>query len=220
MTNLNVLSKTSERFTDRVEAGKLLGQALKRFKGQKAVVLGIPRGGIIIAREIAKILDASLDIVLSRKLGAPGNPELAIGAVSEGGNFFIDNSSVKYLQISDSYIQNEKKHQMSEIAHRISLYRRFIPKINLEGRPVIVTDDGLATGATMKAALWMARQEKPSKLIAAIPVAPEKSLLKIADAADEILCLSTPEYFMAVGQFYSSFNQITNEEVMQILTEE
>ena len=158
-------------------------------------------GGIIIAREIAKILDASLDIVLSRKLGAPGNPELAIGAVSEGGNFFIDNSSVKYLQISDSYIQNEKKHQMSEIAHRISLYRRFIPKINLEGRPVIVTDDGLATGATMKAALWMARQEKPSKLIAAIPVAPEKSLLKIADAADEILCLSTPEYFMAVGQF-------------------
>jgi len=219
MTNLNVLSRKSERFTDRVEAGKLLGQALKRLKGRKAVVLGIPMGGIIIAREIAKMLDASLDIVLSRKLGAPGNPELAIGAISEDGNLFLDSSSIKYLQISDSYIQNEKKHQMAEIVHRISLYRKFRPRISLEGRTVIVTDDGLATGATMKAALWMARQEKPSRLIAAIPVAPEKSLLKLTETADEILCLSTPEYFMAVGQFYGSFYQISDDEVMKILAE-
>jgi putative phosphoribosyl transferase len=212
-----VISRSSEPFKDRAEAGRLLGEALGAMKAQGAIVLGIPRGGIIIAREIAEVLEADLDIILSRKLGAPGNPELAVGAVSEDGRLFLDRSSMKYMSISDRYIQKEKEHQMAEIAHRISLYRSVRPRVELEGRPVIVTDDGLATGATMQAALWAARQEKPSKLIAAVPVAPEDSLMRLGDAADEIVCLRMPAHFMAVGQFYRKFDQVEDEMVLQIL---
>jgi predicted phosphoribosyltransferase len=217
MKAVRIVSQSDEMFIDRVEAGKLLGQELKKLKGKNAVVLGIPRGGIIVAREIARMLDADLDIVLARKVGFPGNPELAIGSVSEDGKLFLHETLLSQMYVNEEYIQQEKAHQLAEVSRRISRYRRILPKVKLEGRPVIVTDDGLATGATMQAALWAARQEKPLKLIAALPVGPEEALRGLD--ADEIVCLRAPLSFMAVGQFYLQFDQVEDEEVLEILKE-
>lgn len=216
MGKVKIISNSNEPFKDRVEAGSLLAAALDTYKGRKAVVLGIPRGGMVIARELAKALDAQIDIVLSRKLGAPGNPELAIGAIAEDGKFFLQEGMPAGLH-ENSYVEKEKEHQLSEIKHRIKLYRAIRPKVKLAGREVIITDDGLATGATMQAALWVSRQEKPKKLIVAVPVAPEDTVMRLAKDADEIICLRAPMFFAAVGQFYTHFNQVEDEEVLSLL---
>ena len=217
MNSIRVISQSDEPFVDRIEAGRLLGKELKKFHGKKAVVLGIPRGGIIVGREIARALDADLDIVLSRKLGAPGNPELAIGSVAEDGKLFLHEKLQAQLYVPDDYIQQQKKQQLSEIARRIARYREVRPKVRLEGRIVIVTDDGLATGATMQAALWAARHEGPATVVVAVPVAPGETVRKLD--ADEIVCLRTPPNFMAVGQFYMHFEQVEDEEVLEVLKE-
>ncbi len=221
MGRLRIISQSGEPFIDRAEAGGLLADELKKYRGGGTVVLGIPRGGIVIARRIADKIGASLDIVLSRKLGAPGNPELAIGAVSEDGKLFL-----RYDMISDEearesrYMQDEKARQVSEIKRRIALYRKIHPKISLKGRMVIVTDDGLATGATMQAALWSAKQEAPKKLVAAVPVAPRDTAERLSRDADEMIVLRVPDTFAAVGQFYARFDQVEDEEVLKILKED
>ncbi len=216
MEKIHIISNSSQPFKDRIEAGRLLAQELKKYGEQDIVVLGIPRGGMVVADELARALEADLDIVLSRKLGAPGNPELAIGAVAEGGKLFLH--EVLSGRFSDNdYIKKEKAHQLAEIQRRIEHYRVIRPKVKLTGKTVVVTDDGLATGATMQAALWAIRQERPKKLIVAVPVAPEDTVRKLADDADEILVLRTPMFFAAVGQFYTHFGQTDDEEVLSIL---
>jgi predicted phosphoribosyltransferase len=190
------------------------------LRDKNAIVLGIPRGGIIVARELASKINADLDIVLSRKMGTPGESELAMGALAEDGTVFLNNNVVRMLDITDNDIEEEKNRQMREIQRRDRLIRGVLPKTPLKDRIVVVTDDGLATGATMQAALWAVRQENPQKLIAAIPVASAEALERIATDADEIICLRQPSLFYAVGQFYNQFYQVEDDEVVQILAAE
>lgn len=220
MGNLHILSRNGEPFRDRLEAGRLLGYSLKSLRLQNPVVLGIPRGGLVVAREVTRMLDGELDIVLARKLRAPNNPELAIGSVSETGKLFLDESLVALMDVSADYINQEKDYQMAEIARRMALVRSVLPETPLAGREVVVTDDGVATGSTLQAALWAARHENPSRLVAALPVGPEDTVRRLSADCDEMLVSRVPSYFSAVGQFYVRFDQVEDEEVLSILGEE
>jgi len=220
MGTLRIVSNNSEPLSGRIEAGLSLARELEELRGQKAVVLGIPRGGIVVAQPIAIALEADLDIVLSHKLGAPRNPELAIGAVCEDGKLFVDESIAPCVGADDSYIEREKAHQLLQIAHRVRQYRAVLPKLALAGRIVVVTDDGVATGATMQAALWAVRHEKPQKIIAALPVGPEDTLTRLSEDADETICLQAPPFFSAISQFYWQFTQVEDEELLEILEQE
>ncbi len=220
MGTLRILSNSSRAFSSRIEAGDLLGQQLKEFEGQKTVVLGIPRGGVVVAREIARAVHGELDMVLAHKLGAPGNPELAIGAVCEDGKLFVDEEISSQMGADDNYIKREKTRQLQEIARRVKRYRKVLPKLPLTGRIVVVTDDGVATGATMQAALWAVRQEGPQKVVAALPVGPQDTLEKLSQDADETICLQAPPFFSAISQFYAYFNQVEDEELLEILQQQ
>ncbi len=220
MGKINIISRGDQPFRDRAEAGRLLGRELKHLVPGNLLnplILGIPRGGLVIAKEIADELNADLDLVISRKLGAPHNPELAIGAVGEDGELFMHNWLVSELRITRSYIESERDRQLLEISRRKARYREILPRAGIEGRNIIVTDDGVATGATFQAALWTVRHENPAGLIAALPVAPEEAILRLAADADEIICLRCPDLFSAVGQFYFNFSQTSDDEVIQIL---
>lgn len=221
MGKINIISYSSQAFKDRQEAGRLLGLAIKNQlkwpAGKPTVVLGIPRGGLVVASEIASVMCSELDIVLSRKLGAPHNKELAIGAVLEDGKIFLNEDAVRAAGASKSYIEKEKSIQLADISRRVELYRSIREKEPLSNRTVIVVDDGIATGATLLSSLWAARKEAPGKLIAAVPVAAQESLAKVAEYADEVVALRVPEYLGAVGQFYANFQQVSDEEVLQIL---
>lgn len=220
MGTLKILSNSSEPFSDRLEAGRRLASELAKYRDKNAVVLGIPRGGVVVAAEIAEALHGDLDIVLAHKLGAPMNPELAIGAVCEDGEIFINRSIASYVGATNDYIESEKNSQLEVIGRRVEQCRRVLGKTDLAGRIVIVTDDGIATGATMEAALWAVRQEKPKQLIAALPVGPDDSLHAIAEYADETLCLRSPSYFGALGSFYLRFEQVEDFEMLEILQHE
>lgn len=217
---ITIISHSDEPFRDRKEAGLLLSEALSDFAGSGTVVLGIPRGGAVVAKELSRALEAKLDIVLSHKLGAPHNPELAIGAISESGELFLDKRIVSLTGSDETYLKAEAKRQALEIKRRAGIFRSILPKIILKNRSVIITDDGLATGATMQAALWAARQEKPKRLIAACPVASSEAAERIESYCDEVVIYRLPDFFGAVGQFYKDFGQTTDEEVMTILKEE
>jgi predicted phosphoribosyltransferase len=220
MGKLRIVSHSGQAFLDRREAGRLLAGELAEWRGQQAVVLGIPRGGVIVARELARALDADLDVVLAHKLRTPGHEELAMGSVAEDGKVFLSKVLVQEMGIDSDYIQQEKKIQLAEISRRIKLIRRLRPKVPVAGRIAIVTDDGIATGATTQAALWAVRQEHPEKLIAAIPVGPPDRVRKLAEDVDEMLCLRAPPSFAAVGQFYELFEPVEDEEMLEILKEE
>ena len=220
MKKARIVSYSEEIFQGRHEAACLLAEELKKFQGKNAVVLGIPRGGLLIADEIASRIAADLDIVLSRKLGSPGNPELAIGAVAEDGYVFINEAIVGQLESRAEYIEQEKARQVEVIKHRIEQYRKILPKAPLKDRTVIITDDGVATGATMQAALWATRRESPRRIIAALPVGPVDTIKKLAEDADEIVCLRCPAFFAAIGQFYYDFTQVKDDEVLEILKKE
>ena len=215
--SIRIPSPSPVRFRDRREAGRLLARELGGYAGPGTVVLGIPRGGVVIAAEVAGALGADMDIVLSRKLGAPGNPEFAVGSVSEDGKIFTDQATLGYLGVTREYVQEEAARQVAEIHRRVARYRGALPKAPLRGRTVIVTDDGLATGATMQAALWAVRHEDPAKVICAVPVAPDDALRRLAPDADETVCLLVPPVFRAVGLWYLSFEQVEDEEVLAIL---
>lgn len=220
MGELRILSRSQEPFRDREEAGKLLARELASFHGQNVVVLGIPRGGIVVARELTRALEADLDVILSRKLRTPGHEELAMGSVAEDGTLFLNEPIIQKLSIEKSYIEREKAHQLTEITRRTKLIRRIRPKVHLKVRIVIVTDDGVATGATTQAALWAVRLEYPGRLIAALPVGPEDIVTRLAKDVDEMICLRTPPLFAAVGQFYRHFYPVEDEEMLRILQEE
>jgi putative phosphoribosyl transferase len=217
MGSLRIVSRSGHRFRDRREAGMLVAAEVSAYRGKSAVVLGIPRGGMVVAAEVARALGAELDIVLAHKLRTPGQAELAMGSVSEDGKLFLNLEIVQALDIGDGYIQQEKERQMNEITRRTSLFRSVRPKVDLAGRIVIVTDDGVATGATTQAALWAVRLEKPARLVAAIPVGPEETIARLADDVDEMVCLRTPPFFAAVGQFYASFDPVDDDDVLKLL---
>lgn len=219
ISHIRIISRSADLFTDRAEAGERLASELQSLKESGTVVIGIPRGGIVVAKIIASRLGAELDIALCRKIGAPFNPELAIGAIAENGIVFLDDQTIADLGTSQTYLEAEKEHQFGELKRRIAFYRKIKPKRSLAGKPAIVVDDGIATGATMQAALWSVREERPSTLIAAVPVGAEESLFRLAQSADEIICLYAPKFFGAVGQFYSRFEQVSDEEVVRLLKE-
>ncbi len=210
----------SEVFSTREAAGRSLAKRLLTYASPKVVVLGIPRGGLPVAREVAVALHAPLDIVVVRKLGAPAQPELAIGAVVDGDHprAIFNQEVLEQLGVPDEYIDNEIKRQLAEVKRREELYRQGRPRIPLEGKDVIVVDDGIATGSSIRAALRGVRRQKPNRLILAVPVAPAETIDALRAEADEIVCLETPVNFYAVGQFYIDFHQVSDEEVKAILS--
>ena len=202
-------------FRDRAEAAEKLAEKLTHYRGQCPLVLGIPRGGVVLAARIAERLAGEVDVILTHKLGAPSNPEVAIGAIDESGQVFLNDP--RWHHEVPAYFEREVNDQLEELRRRRKLFSTGRPAHDPAGRIVIVTDDGLATGATMIAALQVLRARKPAKLVVAVPVAPPDTLEKVAALTDEIICLFTPEWFMAVGQFYSDFAQIEDAEVVELL---
>jgi predicted phosphoribosyltransferase len=204
-------------FYDRDDAGHQLAENLKRRELNDPVVLAIPRGGVVIGAVLAKELDAELDVVLSRKLGAPDQPELAIGAVSEDGRVFLNPLAREYLEADEAYLEQELQAQRAEIARRKELFRAVRPRATVTGRSIIMTDDGIATGATMIAALQVVKEQKPHETIVAVPVASPERLQDVRRWCDDVVCLLAPDTFWAIGQFYKDFSQLTDEEVIEIL---
>jgi len=204
-------------FNDRVEAGKRLASELADFKGKDAIVLAIPRGGVVVGYEIAKALRLQLDVIIPRKIGAPNNSELAIGAVTEDGTTILDQSLIAYIDVPQSHIMEESERQRQEIQRRLNVYRQSEPYPNLKGRNVIIVDDGIATGSTMKAALASVKNRGAKSITIAIPVGPPSTIRELEKIADRVVCPFTPEYFQAIGQFYSDFSQTTDVEVIELL---
>ena len=206
-------------FRDRKEAGERLAAQLVHLQGRRPVVLALPRGGVAVAFEIARLLGAPLDVVLVRKIGVPGQPELALGAVADGGapEVFIDERMQEALAISGDYVREETARQLAELERRRKLYRAGRRAPAIEGRTVIVVDDGIATGGTAKAVLRALAMQKAGRVILAVPVAPSDALEELAPEADEVVCLASPEPFFAVGEHYRDFTQTTDEEVVDLL---
>lgn len=204
-------------FADREDAARQLAAELRSLPLKDPLVLAIPRGGVVVGAVLARELGAELDVVLARKLRAPYQPELALGAVGEDGELYLNRSVVSALGVSKNYLENERRHQLDEIARRQALYRAARPQAPLAGRSLILTDDGIATGSTMIAALHYVRGHTPHEVIVAVPVAPPERLETIEPLCDRLICLLAPPDFFAVGQFYESFQPIEDEEVIRLL---
>jgi putative phosphoribosyl transferase len=209
-------------FEDRRDAGRRLGAALaaRGYGGDGLLVLGIPRGGLVVAAEVARVLEAPLDVVIARKIRAPYQPELAIGAVVSGDRQPIVNPDLaRATGATPEYLEAEIRSQHEEIERRLALYRGDRPPPVFSGRTVVVVDDGIATGYTFRAALEGLRRQQVERLVAAVPVAPPESLSLLARLAEEVVCLATPEPFLAVGVWYRDFEQTTDDEVVALLRE-
>jgi putative phosphoribosyl transferase len=203
-------------FADRAEAGERLAEALTGLTGRDVVVLAIPRGGVIVGEAVARVLGAPLDVVVPRKIGAPGNPELGIGAVAPGVRV-LDERMVLALHVPAAYIDREIEVQEREIERRQLAYRAGRPPLDVRDATAVVVDDGIATGGTAAAALRWARSRGAAEVVLAVPVAPVPSLIRLRDEADRIVVLATPEPFLAVGEWYRRFDQTTDDEVIAAL---
>jgi predicted phosphoribosyltransferase len=218
MGSLNIITDHEELLADRSQAADMLIVQLEDYQDQEdLIVLGVPRGGVVLADKIARGLHGELDIVLTRKIRAPSNPELAIGAVSEDGKLYLNQPIVTSLGLSEEYIEHEKNNQLNEITSRRDRYRKFLAKRPLNGRVVILTDDGIATGATMQAAIWACIAEFPKKIVLALPVAPPDALKRLAQDVEETVCLCAPSNFQAISQFYTHFEQVADEQIVELL---
>jgi predicted phosphoribosyltransferase len=205
-------------FLDRRQAGRALGAKLASYAGRNDVtVLGLPRGGVPVAFEVALALDAPLDVFLVRKLGVPGHEELAMGAIASGGVRVLNSSVIQQLRISASDIERAANREERELRRREVSYRGDRPPLDLHGRIAILVDDGLATGSSMRAAVEAARKLAPARIVVAVPVAPSSTAQAMRRIADDVVCVATPEPFYSVGRFYEEFDQTTDEEVRELL---
>jgi putative phosphoribosyl transferase len=204
-------------FRDREQAGKALGRSVKELADKDAVVLAIPRGGVVVGREVAKAIGAALDVIVTRKIGAPGEPEYALGAVTQSGEVILDERAIELLHVGRDYLDKEAANQREEVKDRMRRFRGDRPFPSLKGKVVVIVDDGIATGNTVLAALRSVKMQGPRSVIVAVPVGPAETIAKLTNEADEVVCLETPEPFFAIGQFYSEFPQVEDDEVRQIL---
>ncbi|HEY4830972.1 MAG TPA: phosphoribosyltransferase [Waddliaceae bacterium] len=205
-------------FRDRIDAGEQLALALQKYHNKKnTLVIGLPRGGIPVAYEVAQNLKLPLDVVCPRKIGAPFNKEFAIGAITETGEGIFDNEVISRLQIPKKYIEEEVEIEKETAQHRLGSYRKGRSPRNIKEKTVILIDDGLATGATMKAAIRTMRAERAESIVVAIPVSSLEALEEIRKQVDDIICLFAPRNFQAVGQFYQDFTPTEDEEVIELL---
>jgi putative phosphoribosyl transferase len=205
-------------FEDRADAGRQLAKQLGRYAHRPdVIVLGVPRGGVSVAFEVATALHAPLDVFLSRKLGVPGQPELAFGAVSAGGGRYLDEGIARSAGISNAQVEQITAEVRHELDRRAALYRGDRPPLQVAGKTVILVDDGIATGASVYAAVQALRQMQPAKLVVAVPVAPPATWAWLRKFVDEIVCLDLPDTFLAVGEFYEYFTQVEDAEVIELL---
>jgi putative phosphoribosyl transferase len=207
------------RFRDRIEAGQLLGREVARRIGKRdnVIVLGLPRGGVPVAFHVAQALDAPLDVFVVRKLGVPGHEELAMGAIASGGVRVLNRDVLSYVPISQKTIDAVAAREEQELQRRERSYRGARPPLQLRGRTVVIVDDGLATGSTMRAAIAAVRKMEPQAIIVAVPVAAPQTCEEFRKEVDEMVCLRTPDPFQAVGLWYDDFSQTTDEEVHDLI---
>lgn len=205
------------RFRDRTEAGRLLAERLHHLKGQPMVVLGLPRGGVPVAYEVAKALGAPLDVIVVRKLGMPFDPELGMGAIGEDGVRIINEEMVRLAGVDDKAIARVEAREREELDRRARRFRGDRPRLSLEGRTAVIVDDGIATGSTARAACQVARSHGATRVVLAVPVAPPDWVKRMGTDADEFVCVATPEPFYAIGQFYADFTQTSDDQVVGCL---
>ena len=209
-----------EAFANRTEAGRLLAEKLVRYADRDdVIVLGLPRGGVPVAYEIAKRLSAPLDVFIVRKLGVPGFEELAAGAIASGGVRVLNEEVMRAIPHADETIDAVTTRETAELDRRNQIYREGRPAPQLRDRIVILVDDGLATGATMRAAVKALRQSGAAKIVVTVPVGPPDTCRQLEEEADEMICLSTPAFFQAVGQYYEDFSQTSDEDVRELLSQ-
>jgi hypothetical protein len=207
------------QFKNREDAALRLAQRLKPLGLKSPVVLAVPRGGVAIGAVLARELGGELDVVLARKLRAPYQREFAIGSIGEDGTVYLDPNARNVEGVTESYIQSERDRQIAEIGHRRKLFRSVAPAVDVNGRVVIVTDDGIATGSTMLAALHVLGALKPREVILAVPVAPPDTLERFRSRCDRLVCLLTPDYLGAISMYYGDFTQVEDDEVLRLLRE-
>ena len=212
------MAARQRRFLDRVEAGELLGEVLAGLVRPPVVVLGIPRGGVVVAARVAARVGAPLDVVVPRKVGAPGNPELAVGAVADGVQA-IDEPAIRRLGLDMAAVRAEVARQTVEVARRAAAYRQGLPPLELAGRTVVLVDDGVATGWTCAAAASYTRRAGASRVLAAMPVGPPGLAERLAPVVDQVVVLATPDPYLNVGQAYEHFAQVDDAEVLRCLEE-
>lgn len=207
-------------FYDRKEAGRALAAKLNDYKGKKeTIVLGLARGGVVVAYEVAQALSLPLNVVTPRKIGAPGNPELALGSIMENGEGVFNHSIIRILSVSQNYIAREVEKEKARAQERLALYRQYAPLPDIKNHTLILVDDGIATGSTMLTAVKAMRQAEAKRIVVAAPVSSKEAYELLVEIVDEVVCLHVREDFIGVGMYYSVFAQTEDEEVVQLLKE-
>lgn len=204
-------------FRDRQDAGSRLAEELKDLEDDDVVVLGLPRGGVPVAFEVARELGAPLDVIVVRKLGVPFQPELGMGAIGEDGVCIVNREVLRAARITEEELMAVERRERAELERRVRSFRGDRPRVSLEGRVAVLVDDGIATGSTARAACQVPRAQGAARVVLAVPVAPSSSIATLADVADEVVCLEAPEYFHAVGEWYSDFSQTSDQQVVELL---
>ncbi|HEX6201619.1 MAG TPA: phosphoribosyltransferase family protein [Thermoanaerobaculia bacterium] len=205
------------RFRDRLEAGRRLAVVLAAYAPEHPLVLGLPRGGVAVAAEVARALQAPLDVWVVRKIGVPWQPELGVGAVSEGGLVYVDRATLRRIGLTEADLAPVIARQRAEVEERVARFRRGRPRPDLRGRTVILVDDGVATGGTVRSAIRAVRAEAPKRIVLAVPVAAAQTVDELADEADRVVCLLRPDDLFAVGAWYQEFEQVEDAEVVRLL---
>lgn len=206
-------------FRDRVDAGRRLAERLAAYRGGRTVVVALPRGGVPVAAEVARALDAPLDVLVVRKLGCPWQPELGMGAIAEGDITVLNEELIARIGADDGMIEAVADRERAELERRIRRYRGDRPPVPVEGRTVILVDDGIATGSTARAAIDVLRRRGASRVVLAVPVAPQEAVVSLGAVADEVVAVEVPRMFMAIGQFYDDFSQTRDDEVAELLAD-